>query len=179
MTQEAGIDLSLGFGPPAPPAPPPPPLIGAGPGQVKDPYLGYRFAIEISGIEQASFNECTGLQVQTEVFEYKEGGLNTHTHKLPGRVSYSNITLKWGTAESGDLWDWYYRVITRRDTSKEKVPVSIIQYDAQGREVRRWNLSRAYPVKWVGPNFNAAQSAMGIESLELAYAEFEVRTTRV
>ncbi|MCK6564035.1 MAG: phage tail protein, partial [Dehalococcoidia bacterium] len=72
-----------------------------------------------------------------------------------------------------------YRVMTKRDTSKEKLPVSIIQYDSMGREVRRWNLSRAYPVKWVGPTFNAAQSTMGIESLELAFAEFEVRSTRV
>ena len=72
-----------------------------------DPYLVHRFAIEVEGVLLAGFGELSGLQAQTEVFEYKEGGLNTYTHKLPTRTSYGNITLKWGATDSNDLWDWY------------------------------------------------------------------------
>jgi phage tail-like protein len=52
--------------------------------------------------------------------------------------------------------------------------VSIIQYDGSASELRRWNLVRAYPVKWVGPSFNTANSALSIETLELAFDEFSI-----
>ncbi len=141
----------------------------------KDALLGHRFALEIAGIEQASFQECTGLQIQTEVFEYKEGGLNSYSHRLPGRTTYSNVTLKWGSTDSPDLLDWYNNLITAEKKVDAKRHVSIIQYDGKPNEVRRWNLKFAYPVKWVGPSFNAATSALSIETLELAFSEFEFK----
>jgi phage tail-like protein len=145
------------------------------PSTAKDSLLGHRFALEISGIEQASFQECTGLQIQTEVFEYKEGGLNSYSHRLPGRTTFSNVTLKWGSTDSPDLLDWYNALITAEKKADAKRHVSIIQYDGKPNEVRRWNLKFAYPVKWVGPSFNAATSALSIETLELAFSEFEFK----
>jgi phage tail-like protein len=141
----------------------------------KDALLGHRFALEIAGIEQASFQECTGLQIQTEVFEYKEGGLNSYSHRLPGRTTYTNVTLKWGSTDSPDLLDWYNSLIAAEKKADEKRHVSIIQYDEKPSEMRRWNLKFAYPVKWVGPSFNAATSALSIETLELAFSEFEFK----
>jgi phage tail-like protein len=141
----------------------------------KDALLGHRFAVEIAGIEQASFQECTGLQMQTEVFEYKEGGLNSYSHRLPGRTTYSNVTLKWGSTDSAELLDWYTKLITAKRKAAAKRHVSVIQYDSKSDEVRRWNLKFAYPVKWVGPSFNATTSALSIETLELAFSEFEFK----
>lgn len=141
----------------------------------RDAYLGHRYALEIAGIQQASFNECTGLQIQTEVFEYKEGGLNTYSHRLPGRTTYTNVTLKWGSSDSTELLDWYNSLITAEKKKDARKHVSIIQYDGTPKEVRRWNLKFAYPVKWVGPSFNATTSALAIETLELAFSEFEFK----
>jgi phage tail-like protein len=39
----------------------------------------------------------------------------------------------------------------------------------KGEDVRRWNLVRAFPVKWVGPDLKASASEVAIESLELAH----------
>ena len=50
--------------------------------------------MEIEGIQQARFMECTGRGSQVEVVEYREGGDNATLRKLPGRVSYPDITLK-------------------------------------------------------------------------------------
>ena len=63
-------------------------------GQRIDPYLNFRFRVEIEGIQQARFMECTGRGSQVEVVEYREGGDNATLRKLPGRVSYPDITLK-------------------------------------------------------------------------------------
>jgi phage tail-like protein len=139
-----------------------------------DPYLVHLFAIELDNVDVAHFGELTGLQAQTEVFEYKEGGLNSSSHKLPGRTTYSNVTLKWGSTDDYKLWDWYYAVITSTTPVALAKAVSIIQFDSELDEVRRWNLRNALPVKWVGPNFNAATSQVGIETLEIAYSDFEM-----
>lgn len=139
-----------------------------------DAYVVHRFAVELEGVHVAGFGELNGLQAQTEVFEYKEGGLNTYSHKLPGRTTYSNATLKWGSTDSYTLWDWYYQVITSQQLGPLKKAVSVIQFDGQHQELRRWNLRDAFPVKWVGPSFTTSASQVGIETLELAFAEFEM-----
>ena len=138
-----------------------------------DQYLVHRFCIEVEGVLLAGFGELGGLATTTEVFEYKEGGLNSYTHKLPGRTSYGNVTLKWGATNSNELWDWYHALLTTTKTAPQKKRVSIVHYNSEHEEVRRWNLSGAFPVKWSGPAFNTGQSQVAIETLELAYAEFE------
>ena len=138
----------------------------------KDPYLATHFFVEVDGIDQAGFTECSGLQAQTEVFEYKEGGQNEYTHKLAGRSSYSNVTLKWGVTDSNSLWEWYQNVIRGKIERKN---VSIVLYTDDQQEARRWNLREAYPVKWSGPAFNADKTGVSIETLELAHHGFEVQ----
>ncbi len=135
-------------------------------GEHTDPYLTSKFYIEIQGIEQASFAECSGLAVETEVFEYQEGGLNEYVHKLPGRSKVSNVTLKRGITDSNELWDWYRDVVQGKIERKN---VSIVLYDLEGNEVMRWAFIDAYPVKWSGPAFKADANAITIETLELAH----------
>ena len=64
----------------------------------RDTYTQHQFGIEIGGVVNAVFDEISGLGAKMEVFEVKEGGLNGYVHKLPGRVSHGNITLKCGSA---------------------------------------------------------------------------------
>jgi len=137
-------------------------------GERRDPYQSCYFFVEIEGINCAGFSECTGLDITTETFEYKEGGLNTYTHKLPVRTSFSNITLKRGLTDTTELWDWYLSVVRG---NVERKSISIVQYSSSQEEIKRWDLKDAYPVKWVGPKFQVASSkiAVSIEQLEIAH----------
>ena len=54
-----------------------------------DPFATFKFHVEIGDIKEAAFNECSGLEIATDVFEYQEGGLNEYAHKLPFRVTPS------------------------------------------------------------------------------------------
>ena len=140
-------------------------------GTMVDPLTTHRFAVEIDGLVLGSFDECSGLQGSMDVYEYKEGGLNGYTHKLPGRLSWGNITLKWGTTDSTKLWEWFRAVNSDVNKARDYRNVSIIQFKESGAEARRWNLESAFPVKWAGPSLNAGQSAISIETLELACAD--------
>jgi phage tail-like protein len=132
----------------------------------KDPHLGLFFWVQLGQVEIAGFKECSGLKIETEVFEYVEGGLNTYTHKLPVRTKYGNITLKRGLDEGQDLYRWYVKamqgVIQRQN-------ISIIVYDSRGKEVQKWDLQRAFPCKWTGPDLKTDQGAVAVETVEIAH----------
>lgn len=139
------------------------------------PYGAFVFYVELKGITEAAFSECSPLEIQTEVYEYKEGGNNLHVHRLPGRAKVSNITLKRGVApksgQSGpwanELWKWYTDVLKGKI---ERQNLSIILFDTvQGQQAARWNINEAYPVKWTGPTLKASDNQIAIEALELAH----------
>jgi phage tail-like protein len=136
----------------------------------RDTYTQHQFGIEIAGVVNAIFDEVSGLGAKMDVFEVKEGGLNGYIHRLPGRVTHSNITLKWGSAYTTALYDWYASVVSKADKQSELKNISILQLDQRREEVRRWNLTNAFPVDWKGPAFNASTSAIAVESMEIAYS---------
>ena len=138
-----------------------------------DPYLNFRFLVEIEGIQQAGFMECTGLGSQVEVVEYREGGDNATVRKLPGRVSYPDIVLKWGVTDSQELYRWHQQVIQGNPARKNG---SVVLLDPQGNEKLRWNFLNAWPSKWAGPTLNAKGNDVAIEELTLTCERQEQAT---
>jgi phage tail-like protein len=137
-----------------------------------DPYNSFNFAVEIDGISRMHFQEASGLSSDIDIVEHREGGDNISTRKLPGMVKFSNIVLKWGLADDDDLYKWHRQWATG-DPAAKRVSGSIVLYDRQRTEKRRWNFTNAWPCKWTGPSFNAESSELAIESLELAHEGVE------
>ena len=132
-----------------------------------DPFRNFNFLVELEGIAQASFIECTGLGATTEVIETREGGDNSTVRKLPGKTTYSDLTLKWGMTSNTDLCDWHQQIIDGIVTRKNG---SIVVFDLTNQtEVARWNFVNAWPTKWEGSHFNAKGSDLAIETLVLAH----------
>lgn len=142
----------------------------------KDPYLSFRFRVEIDGIENGGFTEVSGLQAEVEVFDYREGGVNEFIHKLAGPVRYpSNVTLKHGLMEADRIWKWEQEML---DGRIERHNMSIILMDAAGRDKWRWEFKKAYPVRWSGPDLRASTAEVAIETLELAHQGLEHNSGR-
>lgn len=136
----------------------------------QDPYRNFSFLIEIDGITQASFAECTGFGASNDPIEYREGGDQTTVRKLPGVTKYPNITLKWGITDSDELYQWF-RDITLGQVERKNG--SIVLIDLDGTETVRWNFVRGWPTKWDGPDFNAKGTDVAIETLEIAHEGIE------
>ncbi|MBE9592051.1 MAG: phage tail protein [Proteobacteria bacterium] len=135
-------------------------------GERKDPYLNFRFLVEIQGLIVGGFSEVAGLQAETEIEEKPEGGVNDYVHKLPKITKYPNITLKRGITDSDALWNWHQDVVNGKFERKSGF---IILMDSEGNEKWRWYFEHAYPVKWTGPDLKADNSAVAVETLELAH----------
>jgi phage tail-like protein len=49
----------------------------------------------------------SGLSVTNDVLAYREGGMNTHTHKMVGMSDFSAVSFVRGVFAEGDqLWKW-------------------------------------------------------------------------
>ena len=137
-----------------------------------DPFATFKFHVEIGDIKEAAFNECSSLEIATDVFEYQEGGLNEYAHKLPGRTKLSNVTLKRGYAASNELYNWYLEMeqdlVAGKAITRRQVTIKLYS-TAKQEELMRWTLNDAFPVKWVGPAFKADEAAVVVETLEFAH----------
>jgi phage tail-like protein len=140
----------------------------AQPGKRFDPLTTSRFSlsIEIDNVQEAGFSEVSGLEAEVDIFEYQEGGVNGFTHKLAGPAKFPNVTLKRGITHSNGLWEWFSKVAQGKIERKN---LSVVLHNQAGDQVRRWDLTQAYPVKWVGPGLKADENATSIETLELAH----------
>jgi phage tail-like protein len=131
-----------------------------------DPYAGYNFYVEWNGIIHAGFQECTGLDSTQQAGEYREGTDPLTMRKIPGLVSYSNITLQRGITNNDELWKWRQSIMSGNVERRE---ISIVLLDDQAQEKIRWNLTHCWPTGWNAPDFNATSDDVAIESLELAH----------
>jgi phage tail-like protein len=139
--------------------------------QRKDPYNKYNFLIEIDGVAQAGFMECTGLESKTEIIRYREGSDQLNTPRLlPGLHTYGNITLRKGVTDSKELYIWRKTVIDGQIVRKSG---SIILQDNKHQEVARWNFRESWPCKMSGPQLNAQGNEVAIEEIEICHEGIE------
>ncbi len=136
-----------------------------------DPAIVFRFQVEIDGLLVAGFSQVLGLEAETEVETYHEGGVNAYEHQLAKITKYPRLVLKRGLTDSTELWTWYQNVILG---TIERKSGSIIMLNPAGEEFCRWNFFESYPVKWVGPELSASVSEVAIETLEIVHCGFEL-----
>jgi len=132
----------------------------------QDPYSTFRFQVEFDNQIVGGFSEVSGLQMETEIEEHREGGVNDFVHKLPKGSKYPNLVLKRGIVDSDNLWKWHEQVINGK---VERKTVRVILLDSENNEKWHWTFEKAYPVKWAGPDFKADSSAIAVETLELSH----------
>jgi phage tail-like protein len=132
-----------------------------------DPYGGFRFRVEILGLQVGGFTQVSGLDREVQTEDFREGGVNDYSHKLAGVTKYSNLTLRRGIADATQLWQWHQDVV---DGKIERRQVNVVLIDAAGKETWRWVFDKAYPVKWSGAELNSSNSAVLVESVEFAHS---------
>lgn len=83
------------------------------------------------------------------------------------RHTFETVVLRRAVTRSSELYAWRRRIIEGTD---DRRPVTIQQLEAPaGAVVNTWRLERAWPCRWSGPTFNAVDSGVAYEELELAF----------
>ena len=131
------------------------------------PLPKFHFQVEWAGTK-LGFSEVSGLDVETEVIEYRDGSMPEYSKlKMPGMQKFSNITLKRGVFQKdNEFFEWWNTVklntIERRD-----IIISLL--NEEHAPVLTWKIKNAWPVKVQSTDLKSDGNEVAIETLELAH----------
>ena len=141
-----------------------------------DPYKSFRFEVEISGhmvFAKAGFQKVSGLKMNTDVVEYREGGDNLTVSKSPGLTKFDPITLERGMSEDTDMWDWASKIFHIDETAHEQVKyranVKIKLKGRNGKVVKAWEIPNAWISRYETGEFDAMGNNVMLETIELQH----------
>ncbi|HEX6341177.1 phage tail protein [Umezawaea sp.] len=132
-----------------------------------DAYLPPAQALLLPLVAAGGFQEVTGLGGTLEVVGYAEGGRNDSVHQLPLRNTWNRITLKRGVVRDRVLWSWYRTGLA--DSLGARRDGAVILLGDEGLPAMAWAFHGGLAAKWSGPDLHGEQSAVAIESLEIAH----------
>lgn len=140
----------------------------------RDPDVVFSFLVEIDGISCASFIEAHGLEYKAEPVSFHEGGNPRHKVNLIGPGSFMPLVLKKGFfAHSGEFFEWMNNTMNSQDQKVQRATISVVLRSADGEETGRYNIFGAFITRYSGPSFNATDSSIAVEEVEIAYDNFE------
>jgi phage tail-like protein len=138
------------------------------------PPLGYHFRVEFNHIKgEFQFQSVSGLNVELETEQIPEGGENRFTHKLPVRTNYPNLVLKRGLLVNSELIKWCRDALEEYNIRPVDLTISLLNEEHE--PLITWNVVHAWPVKWALADFNAEESKIAIETIELVYNYFNIK----
>src|SRR5262245_53362873 len=138
------------------------------------------FLFEVDGVEIGRFMEVSGLEVSVGTEEVEEVGENSFVHKLPGRMTWPNITLKRGITQNDTLLEWLNKssgeqfAANGNRLTRSTAAITLIGPSAE--RLRSWEFNGAFPVKWKGPDFAVSSTDMATEELEITHHGFRAKS---
>lgn len=131
------------------------------------PLPKFHFLVQWGG-ERIGFTEVTGLDIQVEPIEYREGSsLEYSKIKMPGMLKYSNITLKRGSIVADS--DFYKWINTTSLNKAERRDIIISLLNEEHVPVITWRAKNAFAVKVQASDLKSDGNEVAIETLELAH----------
>jgi phage tail-like protein len=141
-------------------------------GKRKDPLHGYNFEVQIDGTGVAGFRECGGLSFTADPVDYREGTDKAlHVRKLTGLRKFANITLKGGITDNKELWTWYKNILNGKSDRRNG---AIVLRNEEHQNVLRWNFENGWICKYEGPNLNATNNDVAVQSIEICVERVEL-----
>ncbi len=138
------------------------------------PPLGFHFKVEFTNLKsEFEFQSVSGLSVELTTEEIAEGGENKFKHKLPVRTSFPNLILKRGVVTNSSLIKWCRDAVEDFNIVPTDINISLLNEEHE--PLMTWNIIHAYPLKWSMADFNAEESKVLIETIELAYNYFKIQ----
>lgn len=131
------------------------------------PLVKFHFQVEWGGTK-IGFTEVSGLDVETEVVEYRHGASPEYSKiKMPGMQKFSNITLKRGTfASDNEFYNWWNSV---KLNTIERRNITISLLNEEHEPVVTWKVKNAWPAKVQSTDLKADGNEVAIESMEIVH----------
>jgi phage tail-like protein len=140
-----------------------------------DTSVGHSFGLEVDGIAITAINEVSGLKMEQDVIELKQNMPDGKyvIKKLPGRPKAGEVTLTRGLTGNTSFADWVKDAQFGKMSSARKGG-AIIVFDYEGKPVKRYNLTNAWPKSLEIGSLKAGDTSVLTEKLVVTYEKMEV-----
>jgi phage tail-like protein len=145
---------------------------------MSEPIIGMRFGVlflaggAVPNPLDIRFQKVSGLSAQVDTEEVSEGGQNLYTQKLPKGIRYNNLVLERGMVVGSPLNREFNAAMSLFKFATSNVLVTLL--DEAKAPLAAWLFMKAYPVKWSTSDLNAADAALVIDTMELAYTRMQI-----
>lgn len=138
------------------------------------PLPKFHFQVEWGGT-RIGFTEVTGLNVETQVIEYREGASpEYHKLKMPGMQKFDNVTLKRGLMKADNEFYRWWNTVALNTIERRNVTIALL--NEAHEPVFVWKLKNVWPVKVSSTDLKADGNEVAIESIELAHEGLVMET---
>ena len=141
----------------------------------EDPLVAFRFALEIEGKLGGYFTSVSGIGSENEVIEQKivdpQTG-ETLVHQVPGRLTWTEISLRRGVTSNVDIWKWR-KLVADGKVDEARTNCSIIALSRDNKPIARWNFVNAWPRRVTGPEMDAGGAEFMVEEVVLVHEGLE------
>ena len=131
------------------------------------PLPKFHFQVQWAGT-RIGFTEVSGLDVESEVIEYRDGASPTFSKaKMPGMQKYPNVTMKRGVFKSDNEYFSWWNTVSLNTVERRDVVVSLL--NEAHEPVMVWKIRNAWPTKIGATDLKSDGNEIAIESIELAH----------
>ena len=131
------------------------------------PLVKFHFQVDWGGTK-IGFTEVSGLDVETEIVEYRNGASPEYSKiKMPGMQKFSNITLKRGTFKSDNEFFEWWKSVSLNTIERRNITISLLNESHE--PVVTWKIKNAWPTKIQSTDLKADASEVAIESMEIVH----------
>jgi phage tail-like protein len=131
------------------------------------PIPKFHFQVEWGG-SKIGFTEVSGLDVEREVIEYRDGSSKEYSKlKMPGLTKFSNITLKRGSfKKDNDFYNWW---ISNKLETVERRDITISLLNEEHTPIITWKVKNAWPSKIQPTDLKSDDNSIAIETMEIVH----------
>ncbi|MEZ4774810.1 MAG: phage tail protein [Bacteroidia bacterium] len=131
------------------------------------PLPKFHFQVEWGGTS-IGFTEVSGLDVETEVIEYRHGASPEYFKtKMPGMQKYGNVTMKRGTFAGDNEYFAWWNTVALNTIERRDLTISLLNENHEPVVV--WKIKNAWPVKVQSTDLKSDGNEVAIESIEIAH----------
>lgn len=136
-------------------------------------------------LARAGFMSISGLSVQTEMIPYREGGMNTHSRKMPGQSDFPPLQLQrgmfaaFGEGRGHASWAWFKEIFFHSqgegygpsgNNFRTNIMIGVVEHPVtQGpqSQMAQFRVMEAWPGSVAFSDLDAGGNAVMVEQLVL------------
>lgn len=131
------------------------------------PIPKFHFQADWGGV-RIGFTEISGLDVETEVIEYRDGASPEYSKmKISGMQKFPNVTMKRAVFASDNEYFKWWNTVALNTVERRSVTISLL--NEKHEPVVVWKVKNAWPAKISSTDLKADGNEIAIESIELAH----------